>query len=495
MGISLKATFLANTLSQVFVTALAILLVPVYLRWLGAEAYGLVGLFATLQAWFNLLDMGLTPTLARESSRFHAGAMSAQAFRQLFRGMGLVFGGLAVLGAILLWSLAPWAEAHWLQRQSLLADEVLWALRAMAMAVVLRWVAGLYRGFLTGTDRQVGLAAVTVVMACVRYLGVLAAMAYWGATVQVFFDFQLFAALLETLVLVIWTHAVLPAAPNPLAWSLRSVRPVLGMGLSLAFASSVWVLVNQADKLLLSGLLPLADYGLFSLAVVLASGVMVLSGALSQALMPRLAVLHAKGQSVEMMALYRRSTRWMSAMGLGGALTLAVLAEPVLLAWTGQHAIAGKMSGVLALYALGYGFACLAAFPYYLQYALGQMRLHVWGNALMLLVLVPSVWLVAPIWGGLGTAIVWLILNFCFGAFWGGVVHRRYWPGQHLRWLWRDITLSSAPALLGAIALWLWLPLPQSRWGALAWAVFAGGTLLGLNVLVLRWRERTEELA
>lgn len=492
---SLRVQFLANTLSQVFVTALAIFFVPVYLRWLGAEAYGLVGLFATLQAWFNLLDMGLTPTLARESSRFHAGALSAQSFRQLFRGMGLVFGALAVLGAVLLWSLAPWAEAHWLQRQSLSADEVLWALRAMAMAVVLRWVSGLYRGFLTGTDRQVGLAAVTVLMACFRYLGVLAAMTLWGATVKVFFDFQLVAALLETLVLVVWTHRTLPAALKPLAWSVSSVRPVLGMSLSLAFASSVWVLVNQADKLLLSGLLPLSDYGLFSLAVVLASGVMVLSGALSQALMPRLAALHAQGLSTSMMALYRRGTRWMSALGLGGALALAVLAEPVLFAWTGEPAIASKMSGILALYALGYGFACLAAFPYYLQYALGQMRLHVLGNALMLIVLVPVVWLVAPIWGGLGTAIVWLILNFWFGVFWGGVVHRKYWPGQHLRWLWRDIVLSSVPALLGSLALLLWSPQLLSRWGALTWTVLAGSVLLGFNVLVLRWRERKEVLA
>ncbi len=104
---SLKHNFLANSFSLVFVTVLAIVLVPVYLRWLGPEAYGLVGLFATLQAWFNLIDMGLTPTLARESSRLHAGVVGAHAFRQLFRAMTMVFVGLAVVGALILWCLAP----------------------------------------------------------------------------------------------------------------------------------------------------------------------------------------------------------------------------------------------------------------------------------------------------------------------------------------------------------------------------------------------------
>jgi O-antigen/teichoic acid export membrane protein len=104
------------------------------------------------------------------------------------------------------------------------------------------------------------------------------------------------------------------------------------------------------------------------------------------------------------MDLYRRGSRWMSALGLGGALVLAVLAEPVLLAWTGDADIANKMSGVLAVYSVGYGFTCLAVFPYYLQYALGELRLHLWGNVLMLVVLVPAVWWVAPLWGSLGTA-------------------------------------------------------------------------------------------
>lgn len=471
-------------------TVLAIVLVPVYLRWLGPEAYGLVGLFATLQAWFNLIDMGLTPILARESSRLHAGVVGAHAFRQLFRAMTMVFVGLAVVGALVLWSLAPWAEANWLQRQALQATEVVWALRAMSLAVVLRWVAGLYRGFLSGTDRQMGLAGVTVLMACFRYGGVLASMAWWGATVEVFFAFQLVAALLETLILAAWTHGALPATPETLAWSLSPLRPVLGMSLSLAFASSVWVLVNQADKLLLSGLLPLADYGLFSLAVVLAGGVMVLSAALGQALMPRLAALHARGQNLAMMALYRRATRWMSAMGFGGAMVLALLAEPVLLAWTGQTDIARQQSNVLAVYALGYGLACLAVFPYYLQYALGQMRLHVWGNAWMLLVLVPGVLWIAPRWGAVGTGWLWLALNFCFAIVWGGVVHRRYWPREHWRWLWRDVLVPTVPALLGVWVFLLWAPVVNDRWDAMIWAVTVGGFLIGLNVVVLQWRER-----
>lgn len=40
--------------------------IPRYIKYPGIEAYGLIGLFALLQAWLSLLDTGMTPTLGRE---------------------------------------------------------------------------------------------------------------------------------------------------------------------------------------------------------------------------------------------------------------------------------------------------------------------------------------------------------------------------------------------------------------------------------------------
>ena len=50
---SLKSNIAANYASQLYTTLIGIVLVPLYLRYMGSEAYGLVGFFAMLQAWFN----------------------------------------------------------------------------------------------------------------------------------------------------------------------------------------------------------------------------------------------------------------------------------------------------------------------------------------------------------------------------------------------------------------------------------------------------------
>lgn len=63
----MRSNILANYASQFYVTIIGIVTVPLYIQYMGAEAYGLVGFFAMLQAWFLMLDMGLTPTIARET--------------------------------------------------------------------------------------------------------------------------------------------------------------------------------------------------------------------------------------------------------------------------------------------------------------------------------------------------------------------------------------------------------------------------------------------
>lgn len=82
---TLKRNIIANYASQLYVTGVGIVILPLYVNYMGAEAYGLVGFFAMLQAWFTLLDLGLTPTISRETARYKGGSMSALEFRRLFR--------------------------------------------------------------------------------------------------------------------------------------------------------------------------------------------------------------------------------------------------------------------------------------------------------------------------------------------------------------------------------------------------------------------------
>lgn len=140
---SIRKNIASSYVAQIYVTAIGILMVPMYIKYMGAEAYGLVGFFAMLQTWFNLLDMGLTPTIARESARFHGGAMPAMDYRRLARALEWIFFLIALLGGVSLFLLAQPIAGHWLNASHLPNEEMVLALELMAVIIVFGWM-GLY---------------------------------------------------------------------------------------------------------------------------------------------------------------------------------------------------------------------------------------------------------------------------------------------------------------------------------------------------------------
>jgi len=98
----IKRNLVANYLGQGWVALMGLAFIPLYIRYLGMEAYGLIGLFVLIQAWLALLDMGMTPTLNREMARFTAGAHSPQSINDLLRSLEILCFLLAPLIAVIL---------------------------------------------------------------------------------------------------------------------------------------------------------------------------------------------------------------------------------------------------------------------------------------------------------------------------------------------------------------------------------------------------------
>ncbi|WP_116055166.1 oligosaccharide flippase family protein [Pseudomonas qingdaonensis] len=453
---SLRKNIFASYFSQGYVTLIGILILPLYVKYMGAESYGLIGFFTMLQAWFSLLDIGLTPTIGRETARYHGGAMSALVFRQLFRSLSLIFLAIAISGGFLLWLLSGVIAARWLNVLTLPKNDVVIALQIMSISVALRWICGLYRGVVTGAERLVWLSAFNAGVASLRFLGVLPVMWYFGFTPYVFFLYQLLIALFELLGLWLKSMTILPRKESlaaPIGWSFKPVRPVLKFALTVAFTSAVSVAVTQTDKLVLSGVLSLAAYGHFTLAVLVAGGIMIISGPVSSAIMPRMTKLHAQGDQQEMLNVYSTATQLVSIVAGSCAVTLAFFSAPLLYAWTGDRTLAAEAAPILSLYALGNGFLVIAAFAYYLQYAMGNLRYHLAGNLVMLALLVPSVVIGATYYGPIGAGYVWLLLNVVLLLFWVAYVHGKMVPGFHWPWLMNGVVVIYAPAFIVAFTM------------------------------------------
>ncbi len=448
---SLKKNIGANYISRLYVTLVGILLLPLYIEYMGVEAYGLIGFFTMLQSLFGLFDLGLTPTIGRETARYKGGAMSALSYRQLFRALSLIFIIIAFLGAGGLLLSSSYIATRWLNVENLMLTDVILAVQIMSISVSLRWMCGLYRGVVVGSEELVWLSSFNALIATLRFVVVFIVMWFQGFSVTVFFTYQLVVALLEFIILFLKVQSFFSyknKLDQPIGWSFKPVKSVLKFALIIAFTSSIYILFTQVDKLVLSGILSLDEYGYFTIAVLVASGIMVISGPISNAIMPRMTRLYAEGKKEKLIQIYRKSTQLVCIVAGSASITLSVCAEELLFAWTGNLILSAHAAPILQLYAIGNGFLVVAAFPYYLQYAKGNLRYHLIGNAGLVVILIPSVIFAANYYGGIGAGYVWLSFNVLFLFTWVAYVHYKLEPGLHVKWLFDDVLKIILPAMI-----------------------------------------------
>src|SRR5262249_30491893 len=87
----LQRNTLAGMVGKLWSAGLVFATVPLYIKILSVEAYGLVGLFTALQSVFLLLDLGLSTAASRELARLAAQDGADQQRRNLVRTLEVVY--------------------------------------------------------------------------------------------------------------------------------------------------------------------------------------------------------------------------------------------------------------------------------------------------------------------------------------------------------------------------------------------------------------------
>lgn len=476
---SIRRNIIANYIGQGYTILIGIAVLPLYLKYLGAESYGLVGFFVVMQSWLQLFDVGISPTFAREVASVRGGSRDFFQLRRLLHSLEVIFLAIAAsIGSGIVCG-STWIAHSWLKVVSLPLSEVRYCIALMGLMVALRCFAVLYSSGLKGMECQVWLNVAAVFIATLRFVGALALLCWVSSEPAHFFQYQLLVGVIELAVMRVRFYRVLPGSGVAFGFAWEPVRRVIPFAGGVAYLACVWILLTQLDKLLLSHLLPLKEYGYFAVATVVANGIMLISAPVSQALLPKMTYLLAQHEEQQMLALYRKATQLVAVIVFPLAGMAAVYSSELLLLWTGDRAAAQWAGPVLFWYVLGNGLLAVGAFQYYLQYAHGNLKMHVAFNTVFGAITVPVIAFAAYNYSALGTSKSWFFLNLVAFLVWPPVVHRVLAPGLHGKWC-ADLAppLGATAVMLSLIGL---VKIPFSSFSRLE----AVGTLVAMALLLL----------
>ncbi len=492
---ALRRDTFANLVGRGWAALAGLVFVPLYIELLGVEAYGLVGFAATLQVGISLLDVGLATTLNRELARRGAGSGTAQEQRDLVRTLEITYWFAALVIVALVELAAPAIAGRWLHPERLSTASVEHAIRLIGITIALQFPFMLYEGGLLGIGRQVAVNVLLVAGATLRFGAVVAVLVWVSPTIEAFFLWQVAVTALQTAAggWLLWSS--LPRAKSRPRFRRDVLARVWRFAAGMAGITLTAVVLTHMDKLVLSKLLPLTDFGYYTLATVAAGVLYMLFLPLFQAVFPRFSQLVAIGDVRALSELYHRSAQALGVLVLPAATVLALFSHEIMLLWTRSPEAADATRVVVALFAVGTALHGLMTIPYALQLAAGWTRLALYANLVAIGVLLPAMVVLSSRYGAVGAASVWVALNAGYATIGVGTMHRRLLRGELGRWYVADVGLPLVASVVAAGAVRLAVPAPNGTLAlfavvaltlVLSYAAASAATPVGRDLL-RRW--------
>jgi O-antigen/teichoic acid export membrane protein len=446
---------LANYFGKAIVVLASLAFVPFYIRYLGIEAYGLIGFYSLLQGLVAVLDLGLSPTLNRELARLSARQDSAQQARDLVRTLEMIYWSIGVFIGIGVVFLAPIIAHRWIHPQGLTAAAVQRSVLLMGIMLALQWPLSFYEGGLMGLQRLVAYNGFQSALQVVRGVGAIAVLQFIASTVTAFFVWQVVVSAAGTILCAMFLWRYLPDGSRP-RFSLPLLRGVWRFAAGLTAASVATVALTLSDKVILSRKLPLADFGYYNLAFVASSVLYYLIYPISNAIFPRLSQYVAQDDPAAVSRTYHTACQLMTVVTTPVAFVIALFAYHVMRIWTGNLVTAEHTAVLVTIATLGTLLNGFVNIPYALQLAYGWTRLALYVNGLSLVVQLPLLLYVTSRYGAVGAASIWLALNAVYFLFAVNVMYARLLTAERWRWYWQDVgrPLLAALAVVG-VARWV----------------------------------------
>ncbi|MDP1773805.1 MAG: oligosaccharide flippase family protein [Methylobacter sp.] len=446
----LGRNLLAGLANSIWSALVGLAVVPFYLKYLGIEAYGLIGFFVTTQAVLSLLDMGMAPTINREVARCSA-AGSLQEAGKLLHTLAIIYWIMAGAIALLILALAPLIAEYWLQSKQLSPKTISQAVMLMGLVVACRWPIGLYQGALIGAQRLTVSSGINMSMVTIGSLGAIAVLALVSPTIEAFFIWQACVGLVYAIT-IRWAAWRIIGKSNQIKFDVDKLKSVWRFTAGMSVISLMGIIFTQLDKVLLSKLLGLEEFAHYMLATVVVSGLYVLVTPMYNVVYPRFSALAVTGDTEKLTDFYRLSTRILAIVLFPIAMMLAVFAEDLVRIWTGNPSLASSVAPVIALLAIGSALNGIMYIPHALQLAFGMTRLPIIINGTLMIFILPLIIFFALSYGAAGGAIAWFMLHAFYVLLSTWLTHRHLLRGLGKRWLFNDVGVPFGLTLIAGMA-------------------------------------------
>jgi O-antigen/teichoic acid export membrane protein len=474
----LKKNILANYFGQGWTAIMGLIFIPIYIRLLGIESYGLIGLFGMLNTWLSLLDIGLTPTLNREMARYKAGSHSPQSIRDLLRSVETIAIIVAIIIFLSILFSSNWLATSWLHSETLPVSVVSRSFIIMGFVTSLKFVEAIYGSSIVGLQKQVVFNIANSIIATIRGVGAVLVLKFISPTIGTFFFWQAIISIASIFILSIITYSSLEKITTKAKFSFEALNEIKNFAFGIVGGTLLSFFLTQIDKILLSKLLNLEEFGYYTLAVGISGALMIFTSPITQAWFPRLTSLKEADKKEELAKEFHIGSQMITVLMGSATVVLIFFTKTFLLFWTQNQILEEKTACIVSVLSIGNLMSGLNAMPYNIQLAYGWTSLSFYIKVISVIVSIPLVWWATLNYGPIGAASIWVLVSSLYLIIGTPLMFNKILLNQKIKWIVFDVFIPLFFATITALILSIILPEPIGR-------INQGLTLLISGILTL----------
>ena len=445
----IKKNIIANYLGQGWVTLMGFIFIPVYIKILGIEAFGIIGLSASLITILSLFDLGLSTVINKEFSSLEKINSSYQNIINLLRTIEVLIIINAIVIIIIINLSSNWIATNWIKKEEDLNFEIELIVNIFSFVIGLKLIEGIYRGALIGMQKQVLYNWGAAVIATIRGVGAIVVLVYFSPTIKAFFYWQIIISFVSTLYFGYITYKEKSLQNLKGHFSFEEINKIRKFAIAIIGMNILNLILTQIDKILLSTILNMKEYGYYILAVTLVAILNVLIAPIAQALFPRLCELHNSKNYDEYIRIFHKTAQFATLIVGSVSAILISYPELILKLWINEIDIIVNVSPLIRILALATFINCIMWLPFQVEMSSGSVKIINTINIVSCIIMVPFIIILVPIYGSIGAAALWLLLNIIYFTFGGYVILRKIMKTEIFKWYMYDVLFPFIQIMIG----------------------------------------------
>jgi O-antigen/teichoic acid export membrane protein len=404
-GSLLARNMLLNLIGQAVPLLVGVVTIPIVVRGLGIERFGLLSLAWVILGYLTIFDFGLE----RATTKYVAEALGRGDENQVPHlvwtsvTMQAVFGAV---GALVLVAITPLLAERILTIPLDLVREAKVTFYYLAIALPLLLVSSSFSGVLQAAQRFDLLNAVRLPSNVLMFLVPLVGL-FFGLSVPGIVVLMLLSRLAALVALVVLDLRVL-ANLRKFSVHLDLFPRLFAYGSWIAVSSMVGPVLVYLDRFLTASLLSIAAVAYYTAPYEVVTRLWIIPASLTMSLFPAFSTLEAVGDQARLGALFACSIKYILLVLGPIVLMLVLFASEVLQAWLGGD-FAMQSAMALQILALGVLINSLAQIPYGLLQGVGRPDFTAKFHLVELPFYLGIAWFLISRWGITGAATAWTV--------------------------------------------------------------------------------------